>query len=134
MIRSRVLRFRVWISRTEQKDAKATIAPARTNPPGNDCRYRNQYSVGSVLAVPIVAIPNVGENQVIVLTPWPGRSPGCGGPDYVPTQRVDVGCSRSESVRAKSLFGYSFVRYLADAVDFYCASFRAAASPVPPMV
>ncbi|MEL7267605.1 MAG: efflux RND transporter permease subunit [Planctomycetota bacterium] len=25
--------------------------------------------------VPIDAIPNVGENQVIVLTPWPGRSP-----------------------------------------------------------
>mgnify|MGYP002624836926 CR=1 FL=1 len=25
--------------------------------------------------VPIDAIPNVGENQVIVLTAWPGRSP-----------------------------------------------------------
>ena len=26
-------------------------------------------------SVPIDAIPNVGENQVIVLTSWPGRSP-----------------------------------------------------------
>ena len=26
-------------------------------------------------SVPIDAIPNIGENQVIVLTPWPGRSP-----------------------------------------------------------
>ena len=25
--------------------------------------------------VPIDAIPNVGENQVIVFTEWPGRSP-----------------------------------------------------------
>ncbi|MBL9091579.1 MAG: efflux RND transporter permease subunit, partial [Planctomycetaceae bacterium] len=27
------------------------------------------------LSVPIDAIPNVGENQVIVFTEWPGRSP-----------------------------------------------------------
>ena len=27
------------------------------------------------MIVPIDAIPNVGENQVIVFTEWPGRSP-----------------------------------------------------------
>ena len=29
----------------------------------------------SFKSIPIDAIPNIGENQVIVLTPWPGRSP-----------------------------------------------------------
>ena len=29
----------------------------------------------STKKVPVDAIPNVGENQVIVLTDWPGRSP-----------------------------------------------------------
>ena len=29
----------------------------------------------STRVVPIDAIPNVGENQVIVFTEWPGRSP-----------------------------------------------------------
>ena len=34
-------------------------------------------AVGGYFAtvVPIDAIPNVGENQVIVFTEWPGRSP-----------------------------------------------------------
>ncbi|HAW30967.1 MAG TPA: metal transporter, partial [Planctomycetaceae bacterium] len=29
----------------------------------------------SVREVPIDAIPNIGENQVIIFTAWPGRSP-----------------------------------------------------------
>ena len=33
------------------------------------------YGWYSTQEVPIDAIPNVGENQVIVLTEWPGRSP-----------------------------------------------------------
>ncbi|HRX79621.1 MAG TPA: efflux RND transporter permease subunit, partial [Pirellulaceae bacterium] len=33
------------------------------------------YGLYCARTVPIDAIPNVGANQVIVLTPWPGRSP-----------------------------------------------------------
>ena len=33
------------------------------------------FGLYSMQQVPIDAIPNVGENQVIVLSAWPGRSP-----------------------------------------------------------
>ena len=76
--------------------------------------------------VPIDAIPNVGENQVIVLTPWPGRSPK-DIEDQI-TYPLSVSLSavpHAESVRGKSLFGYSFVQVtFADDVDFYWARSR----------
>ena len=70
--------------------------------------------------VPIDAIPNVSENQVIVLTEWPGRSPKdvedqITYPLSVALQNV----SGAESVRGKSMFGFSFVQVtFADSVDF----------------
>ncbi|MCG8651082.1 MAG: efflux RND transporter permease subunit, partial [Pirellulales bacterium] len=76
--------------------------------------------------VPMDAIPNVGENQVIVLTPWPGRSPK-DIEDQI-TYPLSVSLSavpHAESVRGKSLFGYSFVQVtFADSVDFYWARSR----------
>jgi copper/silver efflux system protein len=78
--------------------------------------------------VPLDAIPNVGENQVIVLTEWPGRSPKdmedqITYPLSVALQAVPG----SKSVRGKSMFGFSFVQVtFADSVDFYWARSRVA--------
>ncbi|TWU39458.1 efflux RND transporter permease subunit [Novipirellula artificiosorum] len=77
-------------------------------------------------AVPIDAIPNVGENQVIVLTPWPGRSPK-DIEDQVtyPLSVSLLAVPGAESVRGKSLFGYSFVQVtFKDEIDFYWARSR----------
>lgn len=76
--------------------------------------------------LPIDAIPNVGENQVIVLTEWSGRSPKdiedqITYPLSVALQSV----AGSESVRGKSMFGFSFVQVtFEDHVDFYWARSR----------
>ena len=80
----------------------------------------------SFRAVPIDAIPNVGENQVIVLTPWPGRSPKDVEDQITyPLSVSMLAVPGAESVRAKSLFGYSFVQVtFADEVDFYWARSR----------
>lgn len=80
----------------------------------------------SFKAVPIDAIPNVGENQVIVLTPWPGRSPkDIENQITYPLSVSLLAVPGAESVRGKSLFGYSFIQVtFADSVDFYWARSR----------
>ncbi|MGB1926471.1 MAG: efflux RND transporter permease subunit, partial [Rubripirellula sp.] len=86
------------------------------------------YGFFSYRSVPIDAIPNVGENQVIVLTPWPGRSPK-DIEDQI-TYPLSVNLSSvpgAESVRGKSMFGYSFVQItFSDRTDFYWARSRVA--------
>lgn len=86
------------------------------------------YGFFSYRNVPIDAIPNVGENQVIVLTPWPGRSPK-DIEDQI-TYPLSVNLSSvpgAESVRGKSMFGYSFVQItFSDQTDFYWARSRVA--------
>lgn len=80
----------------------------------------------SFRTVPIDAIPNIGENQVIVLTPWPGRSPK-DIEDQVtyPLSVSLLAVPGAESVRGKSMFGYSFVQVtFKDSVDFYWARSR----------
>jgi Cu(I)/Ag(I) efflux system membrane protein CusA/SilA len=78
--------------------------------------------------VPLDAIPNVGENQVIVLTEWSGRSPKdmedqITYPLSVALQAVPG----AKSVRGKSMFGFSFVQVtFDDGVDFYWARSRVA--------
>ena len=77
-------------------------------------------------SIPIDAIPNVGENQVIVLTPWPGRSPK-DIEDQVtyPLSVSLLAVPGAESVRGKSMFGYSFVQVtFRDNIDFYWARSR----------
>ncbi len=82
----------------------------------------------SLQRVPIDAIPNVGENQVIVLAEWPGRSPKdvedqLTYPLSVALQTVPG----SKGVRGKSMFGFSFVQVtFEDHVDFYWARSRVA--------
>jgi copper/silver efflux system protein len=82
----------------------------------------------STQQVPIDAIPNVGENQVIVLTAWPGRSPK-DIEDQVtyPLSVAMLAVPEAKSVRGKSLFGYSFVQVtFSDDTDFYWARSRVA--------
>jgi len=78
------------------------------------------------MTVPIDAIPNVGENQVIVFTEWPGRSPK-DVEDQVtyPLSVALLTVPHAESVRGKSKFGYSFVQItFAEGTDFYWARSR----------
>jgi Cu(I)/Ag(I) efflux system membrane protein CusA/SilA len=76
--------------------------------------------------VPIDAIPNVGENQVIVFTEWPGRSPkDVENQVTYPLSVALLTVPHAESVRGKSMFGYSFVQVtFADGTDFYWARSR----------
>jgi len=76
--------------------------------------------------VPIDAIPNIGENQVIVFTAWPGRSPkDIEDQITYPLSVALLSVPEAESVRGKSLFGYSFVQVtFSDSTDFYWARSR----------
>ncbi|MBV07868.1 MAG: cation transporter [Rubinisphaera sp.] len=78
--------------------------------------------------VPVDAIPNVGENQVIVLTEWPGRSPkDIEDQITYPLSIALQAVPGSRSVRGKSMFGFSFVQVtFDDGIDFYWARSRVA--------
>lgn len=82
----------------------------------------------AINSVPLDAIPNVGENQVIVLADWPGQSPKdvedqLTYPLSVALQAVPG----AVSVRGKSMFGFSFVQVtFDDRTDFYWARSRVA--------
>ena len=78
--------------------------------------------------VPLDAIPNVSENQVIVLTEWMGRSPkDIEDQITYPLSIALQAVPGSESVRGKSMFGFSFVQVtFDDSVDFYWARSRVA--------
>ena len=82
----------------------------------------------SANSVPLDAIPNVGDNQVIVLANWPGQSPKdvedqLTYPLSVALQAVPGAIS----VRGKSMFGFSFVQVtFDDSTDFYWARSRVA--------
>ena len=84
------------------------------------------YGTYCARTVPIDAIPNVGENQVIVLTSWPGRSPKDVEDQITyPLSVALLAVPQAESVRGKSLFGYSFVQVtFSDDTDFYWARSR----------
>lgn len=78
--------------------------------------------------VPLDAIPNVGENQVIVLTEWNGRSPRDMEDQITYPLSVALQSIRgATSVRGKSMFGFSFVQVtFGDDVDFDRARSRVA--------
>jgi Cu(I)/Ag(I) efflux system membrane protein CusA/SilA len=86
------------------------------------------YGWYSVQNVPIDAIPNVGENQVIVLTEWMGRSPrDIEDQITYPLSIALQAVPGANSVRGKSMFGFSFVQItFDDSVDFYWARSRVA--------
>ncbi len=76
--------------------------------------------------VPIDAIPNVGENQVIVFTDWPGRSPRDVEDQITyPLSVALLTVPGAESVRGKSMFGFSFVQVtFDDSAEFYWSRTR----------
>ena len=86
------------------------------------------YGWYATKTVPLDAIPDIGENQVIVLSELPGQSPKdmedqITYPLSVALQAVPG----AKSVRGKSMFGFSFVQVtFADDVDFYWARSRVA--------
>lgn len=84
------------------------------------------YGLYATQRVPIDAIPNIGENQVIVFTAWPGRSPKDVEDQITyPLSVALLAVPDAESVRGKSLFGYSFVQVtFKDSTDFYWARSR----------
>jgi Cu/Ag efflux pump CusA len=86
------------------------------------------YGCYAVQKVPLDAIPNVGENQVIVLTKWMGQSPkDIEDQITYPLSIALQAVPGAESVRGKSMFGFSFVQVtFADSVDFYWARSRVA--------
>lgn len=84
------------------------------------------YGLYATRTVPLDAIPNVGENQVIVLTEWMGRSPkDIEDQITYPLSIALQSVPGAESVRGKSMFGFSFVQVtFADSVDVYWARAR----------
>ncbi len=76
--------------------------------------------------VPVDAIPDIGENQQIVFTEWPGRSPQ-DIEDQVsyPLTTALLGLPDVKTVRSYSMFGFSSIYIVfKDGVDFYWSRSR----------
>jgi Cu(I)/Ag(I) efflux system membrane protein CusA/SilA len=80
----------------------------------------------AVLHTPIDAIPDLSENQVIVFTDWPGRSPQEVEDQITYPLTVNMqGLPSIRSVRSSSAFGFSMVNLIfEDDVDVYFARTR----------
>ena len=76
--------------------------------------------------VPVDAIPNLGENQQIVLTEWPGRSPqDVENQVTYPLASALMGVPGVREVRSTSMFGASLVFLIFDdGVEFYWSRAR----------
>ncbi|HPB31806.1 MAG TPA: efflux RND transporter permease subunit, partial [Candidatus Sumerlaeota bacterium] len=76
--------------------------------------------------VPVDAIPDIGENQQIVFTDWPGRSPR-DVEDQVtyPLTSALLGVSGVKTIRSYSMFGFSTIYVIfSEKTDFYWARSR----------
>ncbi len=76
--------------------------------------------------VPVDALPDISENQQIVFTEWPGRSPQ-DVEDQVtyPLTTALLGMPGVKSVRSTSMFGFSSIYVLfEDDIDFYWSRTR----------
>lgn len=76
--------------------------------------------------VPVDAIPDIGENQQIVFTEWPGRSPqDIEDQISYPLTTYLLGIPGVESIRSSSIFGFSsiFIIFSED-VEFYWSRSR----------
>jgi len=84
------------------------------------------WGIWSVYTTPVDAIPDLSDNQVIVFTPWMGRSPKI-IEDQITYPLVSnlQGLPSVKSVRAQSMFGMSFIYIIfEDNVDIYWARSR----------
>ncbi|MBU1076677.1 MAG: CusA/CzcA family heavy metal efflux RND transporter [Spirochaetes bacterium] len=76
--------------------------------------------------LPVDAIPDIGENQVIVYADWPGRSPKDVEDQLTyPLTTALLGIPGVKTVRGNSMFGFSLVNIIfKDGVEFYWARTR----------
>ncbi len=76
--------------------------------------------------VPVDAIPDIGENQQIVFTEWPGRSPQDVEDQVTYPLTVSLlGVPGVKTIRSLSMFGYSFIYIIFDEdVEFYWSRSR----------
>ncbi|WP_324720927.1 efflux RND transporter permease subunit [Salinimicrobium sp. HB62] len=76
--------------------------------------------------VPVDAIPDLGENQQIVFTEWPGRSPqDIEDQITYPLTTALLGIPGVESIRSTSMFGFSSINIIFDEdVEFYWSRTR----------
>ena len=84
------------------------------------------FGVYAMLDTPIDAIPDLGENQVIVFTDWPGRSPReIEDQISYPLSRKLQGLAGIKAVRSSSEFNFSMITLIFDdRTDFYFARQR----------
>ena len=76
--------------------------------------------------VPVDAIPDIGENQQIVFTEWPGRSPQ-DVEDQIsyPLTTYLLGIPGVKTIRSSSIFGFSSIYIIfSDNVEFYWSRSR----------
>src|SRR5215207_9633300 len=80
----------------------------------------------AVTRAPIDAIPDLSDNQVIVFTDWPGRSPQEVEDQITYPLTVNLqGLPGVRVVRSSSAFGFSMINVIfEDAVDLYFARTR----------
>src|SRR5437899_4970161 len=80
----------------------------------------------ALLKTPIDAIPDLSENQVIVFTDWPGRSPQEVEDQITYPLTVNLqGLPSVRTVRSSSAFGFSMITIIfEDDVDVYLARTR----------
>ncbi len=80
----------------------------------------------AMLATPVDAIPDLSENQVIVFTDWPGRSPREVEDQVTYPLTVGLqGLAGVRVVRSSSAFGFSMINVIfEDATDLYFARAR----------
>ncbi len=83
-------------------------------------------SLFSIKTARIDAIPNIGENQQIVFTEWPGRSPkDIEEQISYPLSVMLQGIPGVKNIRATSAFGFSIIYVIfKDEVDFYWSRSR----------
>ena len=76
--------------------------------------------------VPVDAIPNIGENQQIVFTEWPGRSPqDIDDQISYPLTVALLGVPGVKDIRSQSVFGFSTIYIVfEDGVEFYWSRSR----------
>lgn len=80
----------------------------------------------ALLHTPIDAIPDLSENQVIVFTDWPGRSPQEVEDQITYPLTVNLeGLAGVKTVRSQSAFGFSMINVIFDdGIDLYFARTR----------
>lgn len=88
--------------------------------------FATAAGIWSLRHVPLDAIPDLSDVQVIVFTEWPGRAPHIVEDQITyPVVTTMVAAPRVKYVRGESMFGYSFVNVVfEDGTDLYWARSR----------